>query len=250
MRNEDKDSTQALSMRSELEEKRPYTPWWKEVTDLFDGFSIEYLLDTTTDWSFEPYTHMFIDHSVRLDHETTRTDEEDDARQEAIHRAIKKRFKGVAFRLWTIENLVFVNVQDAELLQALWRSPLICGTTPLKLVYRGLPIKNATVWSGRLDNTMTMLELGAFCKSYTAGRNNTVAILAKLRDDRQGEEEGPFATGDLLFFCSDLSLRKTPKMNGKALRFVSYARVGKDGIIDGMPDSKSNDVRGMSDMID
>ncbi|GAC94448.1 enoyl-CoA hydratase/isomerase [Pseudozyma hubeiensis SY62] len=239
MRNEYKTPTDALGKRSEVEEMRPKACWWKEVTNLFDGFSIEYLLDTTTDWSFEPYTHMFIDQSVRLDDEATRTDEEDDARQEAIHRAIKKRFKGVPFRMWTTENLVFVSVQDAELLQALWRSPLVCETTPLKLVYRGLPIRNATVWSGNLDNTLTMLELEAFCKSYTVGRNNSVAILAKLRDEDQEEYEGPIATGDVIFFCSDLSLRKTPKMNGKALRFVSYARAEKHGIIDGMPDGKS-----------
>lgn len=201
--------------------KQPSSDWWRDMTNSFDGFSTDYLLDQSTDWSFEPYTHMFVEQTKTADDIAALTEDQADQRRDFIHRAIEKRCKGVPARVRAIDNIVFLTVTDADVLQSLWRTPLSYAKMTFKLVRRGLPWRNVSVWGGHIDSTVAVSELEMYCKSYTVGRKDPVAVLAKMTVDGEGDA---CIAGDVLIYWSNLSLRKTPKFKGKLLRFLPYGQ--------------------------
>ncbi|SPO27323.1 uncharacterized protein UTRI_10440 [Ustilago trichophora] len=184
--------------------------WWQDMTGLFTGFSTEYLLDKSTPWSYEANTHVYVD-----DPTSTPKSKKPSAgkrREDIILAQPRVRF---------VDEEVFITIDDPALLESFWRKPPVYRGKELRLVSRGLPWKNVTVWGLSDGQTMSEQEVSVACRNFTGSRRGLINILAGFYEV-QGMQGGPVFTGEVLVFWSNFCQRKKPKFNGQPLHIISY----------------------------
>lgn len=144
--------------------------WWQDMTGLFTGFSTEYLLDRSTPWSDEANTHVFVEDLNCTNNSKKPLAGEQKKRREDIILAVSKRAMKEATteipeqpRVRFVDDEIYVTFDNPVLLESLWRNPLVYRGKELKLIYRGLPWKNVTVWGLSGGQAMSEQEVTVVC---------------------------------------------------------------------------------------
>ncbi|SPO26975.1 uncharacterized protein UTRI_10440_B [Ustilago trichophora] len=202
-----------LSMRS----------WWQDMTGRFTGFSTEYLLDKSTPWSYEAYTHVFVDDptSTPKSKKSSARKRREDIILAVLKRAMKEASTEIPQqpRVRFVDDEVLITIDDPALLESFWRNPPVYRGKELRLVSRGLPWKNVTVWGLSDGQTMSEQEVSKACRNFTGSRKDLINILAGFYEVK-GMQGGPVFSGEVLVFWSNFCQRKKPKFNGQPLHII------------------------------
>lgn len=157
------------------------------MTDGLEGFSIEYLLDTTTPFSIDANTHVLVD-SVPTATSTCKSEAriaEEQRRSDIILEVARRALLASTSssqhqpKVLFNDGKVYIEYHNAEFLMSLWKSPLVVHGKTMLLVSRGLPVYHPTVFRVPGSTVLTEDRLKSEVKSFLNGRNkHSIHILA------------------------------------------------------------------------
>ncbi|SJX62633.1 uncharacterized protein SRS1_13417 [Sporisorium reilianum f. sp. reilianum] len=196
---------------------------WKVMGGTFYDFCFDYLLDKSTSWSHQAWTHVYKDDHFVCTMPPTANDYDRWTKIDASIRdiCIANGWGVQEIKVNVSFDTIFITAQNRPLLEALWRTPPLCGSQRLRLVCRALPWDEVTVWRTHPGASMTMQEVELGCRSMSVGDNKPIGIIAKFckNEEKQDRTE---PTGEVLVFCSKVAPNYTPKFYGQDLVKQQY----------------------------